>query len=76
MSSGSFRQVDVRCPFYRNDDGRRRITCEGLIDGSSLTLIYARRNDYEIQIRTFCCERYVNCEVYRMLIEKYEEDNI
>ena len=26
----------VRCPFYKFDDGKRRITCEGIIEGSSL----------------------------------------
>ena len=76
MASGSYRQVDVVCPFYRNDDGKGRITCEGFVDRSSLALIYGRRNDYEIQIRTFCCEHYTRCEVYRMLMDKYEEDNV
>lgn len=74
MPSGSFKQADVRCPFYQFDDGRRRITCEGLVDNSSLALIYRRKADYEAQINVFCCEYYERCEVYRMLMEKYEED--
>lgn len=75
MASGSYRQVDVRCPFYKSDDGRGRITCEGLIDQSSLTLSYRQRGDYEIQIGVFCSGCYDRCEVYRMLMEnKYEED--
>lgn len=72
--SGSFKQVDVQCPFYKYDDGRRRITCEGLIDKSSLALIYLTRVDYDKQMDDFCCKQYKNCEVYRMLIQKYEED--
>ena len=43
MPSGSYKQADVQCPFYRYDDGRRRITCEGIVDGCSLALIYIRR---------------------------------
>ena len=74
MPSGSFRQVDVQCPFYKYDDGRRRITCEGLIDKSSIALIYLTRRDYDIQLTTFCCEHYKKCEIYRVLMEKYKEE--
>lgn len=74
MPSGSYRQVDVLCPFYKYDDGKQRITCEGLIDGSSLALIYHNRRDYETQLNTFCCKHFQKCEVYRLLIEKYKEE--
>ena len=75
MPSGSYKQVFVKCPFYQFDDGKQRITCEGIIDDSSLAPIYHRKKDYETQIVNFCCEHYKKCEVYRMLMEKYEEDN-
>lgn len=75
MPSGSYRQAGVRCPFYKFDDGKRRITCEGLIEDSSVALIYHRKADYEIQIDTFYCEHYTKCEVYRMLIDKYDEED-
>lgn len=75
MSSGSYKQIEVQCPFYRYDDGKQRITCEGLVDNSSLALIYQKRRDYETQISVFCCEHYKRCEVYRMLMEaKYDEE--
>ena len=74
MPSGSFKQADVQCPFYKFDDGKRRITCEGIIDDSSLALIYHNKNDYETQITVFCCEHYRKCEVYRLLMEKYPEE--
>lgn len=73
MSSGSFNQIYVECPFYKHDEGKR-ITCEGLTDKSSITLSYMRSRDYAIQFRTFCCEHYQRCEVYRMLLQKYEEE--
>lgn len=76
MPSGSYRQVHVRCPFYLYDDGKRRITCEGLVGtrkDSTLTLFYHHKTDYETQIKVFCCEHYEKCEVYRMLMNKYEE---
>ena len=75
MPSGSFKQVDVQCPFYKYDDGRRRITCEGLIDKSSIVLSYLTRNDYDTQLLVFCCEHYKKCEIYRVLMEKYDEED-
>lgn len=74
MSSGSYRQVYVRCPFYKHDDGRRRITCEGIVEDSSVALIYQKKADYETQIRVFCCENFEKCEVHRMLVDKYKEE--
>lgn len=76
MPSGSYLQAYVHCPFYKYDDGRRRITCEGITEDSSLALIYRKKTDFETQIRVFCCEHYERCEIYRILMEKYEEDNV
>lgn len=58
MPSGSYKQINVRCPFYKFDDGKRRITCEGIIDDNSLALIYHNKADYETQIDVFCSEHY------------------
>jgi hypothetical protein len=71
----------VKCPFYQYDESvdkknLRRITCEGLIDCSTLVLNYRFKRDYRIQLETFCCEYFDRCEVYRMLMQKYEEDNV
>ena len=51
MASGSYRQVDVGCPFYKFDDGQRKITCEGIVEGSSVVLTYLRKEDYVKQNR-------------------------
>ena len=71
----------VKCPFYQYDECHNkkkthRITCEGLIEGSTLVLNYKFKRDWRIQLETFCCEHFDRCEVYRMLMQKYEEDNI
>ena len=71
----------VKCPFYQYDECHNkkkthRITCEGLIEDSCLALVFQRRKDYQIHITTFCCQHYQKCEVYRMLMQKYEEDNV
>ena len=72
MPSGSYKQADVQCPFYKHDDGRNRITCEGLVDNSSLVLTYLRKRDLQAQMDIFCCDHYLKCEVNRMLMEKYQ----
>ena len=59
----------VRCPFYKFDDGKRRITCEGIIDDSSLSLTFRKKADQEKQLYVFCCRYYEHCEIYRMLME-------
>ena len=75
MASGSYRQIEVRCPFYQSDDDKRRIICEGIVDGSTIAVNYRRRADLQKQISIFCSKRYENCEIYRMLMnEKYEEN--
>ena len=74
MPSGSYNQVYALCPFYKWDDGKKRITCGGIVDNSSIALIYHRKADYECQFTTFCCKHYMKCEVYRLLDEKYQEE--
>lgn len=72
--SGSFYQVDVQCPFYKWDDGKRRITCEGLVENSSVALLYTRKQDFVCQIEGYCCKNYKYCEIYRAKMGQYEED--
>lgn len=74
MPSGSYMQAYVQCPFYKFDDGRRRITCEGLIEDSSMSLIYHNKADYDRQIGSYCCRSYDKCEIFALLQNKYEED--
>lgn len=68
----------VLCPFYQYDEALNRqkaykITCEGIVDGSTLILNYRRKGDFRTQLDVFCCEHFRRCEIYRMLMEKYEE---
>lgn len=72
VAGRSYAQADVRCPFYRCDDGSRRIACEGFVDDSSITQTYRFKHLFDRQMNVFCCDRFQNCEVYRMLMEKYD----
>ena len=68
----------VQCPFYRYDECYEktrihRIVCEGIVDKSTLVLNFRYKKDFRIQLDTFCCEYFKKCEVYRMLMEKYQD---
>lgn len=72
--SGSYRQVYAGCPFYQYDDGKHKIVCEGIVEGSTVALRFRKGSDYNTHMTVFCCDHYQNCEIYRMLMQKYEED--
>lgn len=77
MAGGSYIKADIQCPFYRYDDGGLRVACEGLVDDSVIILRFKRRRDWEIQVRTFCCDHFDKCEICRMIMEnKYEEEDL
>ena len=63
----------AECPFFLRS-GNRKISCSGVFDGTRISWEFDRKDDKDIQMKTFCCEKYHNCEVYRMLREVYEED--
>ena len=73
MSEGSYRKAYVRCPFYRADDGRAVITCEGIVERSVLSWKFGTRKDYLCQMHTYCEKHFDRCEVYAMLAAAYEE---
>ena len=69
MASGSYKQVYVKCPFYRQDDNRWKLVCEGIVDGSTISTNFKHKADLNQQMDIFCCGYYKNCEIYRMLME-------
>ena len=69
----SWNDVAVVCPFYKQDDGKREILCEGICDGCNMKLSFAKKNDFKIQLRTFCMKHFERCEVYHAAMEKYKE---
>ena len=65
MAGCSYKQIYVRCPFYRRDDGCKTITCEGVVDDSTIKWSFQKKADRKQQMNIFCCEYYKNCEVPR-----------
>ena len=75
MSSGSYKQIFVMCPFYCYDDGKNTVICEGAVEKSYNSWRFRSGKDLRKQMDIFCCDHFQNCEIYRMLMEnKYPDD--
>lgn len=73
----NWRDLYAKCPFYLRycyANGGWVINCQGVTDASILQWRFRRKQDFEIQQRTFCCDKFERCEVYEMLEKTFEED--
>ncbi len=75
MPSGNYKS-DIKCPYYRTDNGRNTIGCEGLLPDSSMTHYLRTTASFERQIEVFCSDKYYCCEICTALDKKYEEEEI
>lgn len=64
--------VDVKCPFFLSS-GKRKVSCEGITDDCTISLNFITRDKKRLHCEIFCNEHFKNCEIYRMLEEKYED---
>lgn len=69
----SYRQADVICPFWRGDNCRNKIRCEGII-GDTGTFYFRSQRLLDEHAEKFCCKDYASCPVCQQLEEKYDED--
>lgn len=63
----------IQCPFFLFS-GRKSIGCEGITDDCFIRLVFESEKPKKLHNKVFCESQYKNCEIYRMLMEKYEED--
>ena len=64
---------DIFCPFFERFKKVNIIQCEGIADNSSMLLLFESQRDYERYIGDFCCDKYKNCLLAKILYGKYEE---
>ena len=64
---------DILCPFYLTRT-LKTITCEGITDDCVTKLMFTSHDKNDLHRKVFCNNRYKNCEIYRMLDEKYADD--
>ena len=73
MTQSKWARTHVRCPLWRGNEARR-IGCEAPFDGATILLQQGEKNTRR-HMEIFCCKRYENCEIFRMVIEnKYPEE--
>ena len=75
MPSGSFRQADIRCPYYKWGNGKNRISCEGIIPDSQIQNFFRRPTDLAAQVRIVWTGCYEKCEVAAVLEQRYKEED-
>lgn len=68
----TYKDVDILCPFFK-ELAPKGISCEGLTDDSIIKLWFNSPKSKDLHANIFCCNRYQNCEIYRMLEAKYED---
>lgn len=68
-----FDDVNAFCPYFQSS-GKRKISCEGITDGCIITLNFETQEKRNTHRRIFCDAKYKNCEICRMLEEKYAEE--
>lgn len=62
----------VTCPFFRGHT-QTEIGCEGIGLDSAIKLIFPSKSARDRHEEIFCIARHQNCELYRAILEKYEE---
>lgn len=71
---GKLNDRDAKCPFFCAHT-KDSILCEGLIPDSRIKINFDGADTKRTQYSIFCCWRYENCEMYRALQEKYQEES-
>ena len=62
------------CPFYLGE-GKKGIWCEGIDGAKKLIMEFKTENQKDKYIRKYCYhENPENCTIYRLLMERYEEE--
>ena len=64
--------VNAICPYFLGSDNHK-IVCEGIIEGSKTIVEFDNKKLRNRHREVFCDRRYSNCEVCRMLEDKYDE---
>ena len=68
----SWAEANVKCPFYKYDDGKNRIDCEGCTGSRTTRVLFNTKADQKRHLNGFCCGQYKKCPIAEMLNKKYE----
>lgn len=62
----------AKCPFFI-ESGKKNVMCEGVTDDCSLNMIFTTEEARNLHRRIFCDAKFENCEIHKMIAEKYQE---
>lgn len=62
----------IKCPFFEAT-ATQSISCEGITDDCIIKLLFVSAEKRDWHRKMFCNTNYKYCEIYNMLIKKYEE---
>lgn len=65
----------IQCPFFIGEDGFR-VKCEGSEDESKLFLIFPNKKLKANHEKKFCCDKWKDCRIAKMLNQKWEESDV
>ena len=75
MRLSNYISANVLCPFYKDSRLKNQmILCEGIMSGTSVHLAFADKGKLRQYIHAYCCDRYFDCVISKMLFEKYETE--
>ena len=69
----SYDDMFAKCPYFHYSK-KKRIVCDGIMDGTTLKMDFDTQEDRNLHRRVFCDSNYEKCEINRMLEEIYDED--
>lgn len=67
-----FRTANIKCPFFHGHIPTE-ISCEGILPDTTVKQIFPSRSARDRHEDIFCICNHEKCEVYRAIMEKYEE---
>lgn len=80
----SYYCADVKCPFYKGDDGHSVVVCEGIENATTLKLSFyvntplsaEEKDKFRKHIFHRCTGNFKACPLYRLILEEnYPEEN-
>lgn len=71
----SYFNADAICPFYILSQNKPlcTISCEGIKGVRTVKLLFHNKIDKNEYMQDYCANDYKSCQIYRAVIEKYEE---
>jgi hypothetical protein len=70
------------CPFFHTSGkqhisgvkARDYIKCEGITNDCTIDIVFVTEDKRDLHRKNFCDSRYKNCEIFKALEKKYEDE--